>query len=171
MAKFSAICTYCHQSFTLPSHRMKVAKFCNQVCYHAHREATKGPPQKQAMATCHPDKPLAGLGLCSTCYSRQDREKKIDNYREAARRYSLKKFYRMSLEDYDSLFAQQKGLCAICKRPGTKTRGLMVDHCHRTTNVRKLLCYSCNTGLGHFRDSSRLLQQASAYLFSFENTL
>jgi hypothetical protein len=70
----------------------------------------------------------------------------------------------------------QQGLCAICHErlnkpqviggPGMlgTDKQLAIDHDHKTGIVRALLCSSCNTGLGLFRDSPRLLAQAIVYL-------
>lgn len=41
---------------------------------------------------------------------------------------------------------------------------LQVDHNHETKQVRDLLCHSCNTGLGKFKDSVELLEAATQYL-------
>ncbi len=44
---------------------------------------------------------------------------------------------------YDLLYHRQRGKCAICfKQP----KRLVVDHDHRTMQVRGLLCDGCNTG-------------------------
>lgn len=157
-------CQWCGSTKTTRYARTGRAKFCDQQCYHAWREATKGPPQKRAMATCHPERPLAGLGLCSTCYARQDRAKNAEKYKQAGRRYSLKKFYGMALDEYDVLFAAQGGLCLICSRPVEGERGLAVDHCHKSGKVRGLLCRPCNSALGLFEDSIERMQNAIAYV-------
>ena len=55
--------------------------------------------------------------------------------------------------------------CHICG--GTKTGRwgtLHTDHDHRTGKVRGKLCVGCNQGLGHFRESIRLLKKAISYL-------
>jgi hypothetical protein len=75
--------------------------------------------------------------------------------RERARRYGLK------LEDYRALVKNQGNACAICKR---SDRPLVVDHCHVTRKVRRLLCNKCNVGLGCFNDDPALLRAAAAYL-------
>jgi hypothetical protein len=49
--------------------------------------------------------------------------------------------------------------CMICGREATH-----IDHNHRTNKVRGALCNNCNTGLGMFQDSPKLLLWAAAYL-------
>ena len=41
---------------------------------------------------------------------------------------------------------------------------LFVDHCHNTGKYRGLLCVTCNTGLGAFKDNVDLMQKAIEYL-------
>jgi hypothetical protein len=80
-----------------------------------------------------------------------------------ARRNALANKYQMTLEQYDDMELQQKGCCAICgRREGH--RKLAVDHDHDTGKVRSLLCTRCNTGLGFFKDSPKLLAYAMVYL-------
>lgn len=82
---------------------------------------------------------------------------------ERDRRSKLKKKYGISVEVYDKMFKSQEGACAICKQKPAKKR-LAVDHCHRSSKVRALLCFHCNTGIGQFRDNEALLKKAIAYL-------
>ncbi|SPL97795.1 Phage endonuclease VII [[Actinomadura] parvosata subsp. kistnae] len=57
------------------------------------------------------------------------------------------------------MLARQGGLCAICRVvPGT-----FVDHCHATGQVRGVLCFTCNNGLGHFADNAVVLELAALY--------
>ena len=49
-------------------------------------------------------------------------------------------------ETRDRLLAEQGGVCAICGNP-PKTRGLSIDHDHKTGAVRGLLCFRCNRAL------------------------
>lgn len=66
-------------------------------------------------------------------------------------------------EVYDALFAQQGGLCAICKRPPGR-RCLQADHCHTTGKVRGLLCFRCNPALGLLSEDIAILQAAIDYI-------
>ena len=57
--------------------------------------------------------------------------------------------YGITEEDYNKMFAEQKGCCAICgKHQSEFKRTLNVDHNHITGNVRGLLCRTCNMALG-----------------------
>ena len=72
--------------------------------------------------------------------------------------------YGITPEQHATLLAEQNGLCAICRRLPKEGRELAIDHCHRSTQVRGLLCSNCNNGLGRFKDNPELLYEAAAYL-------
>ena len=68
-----------------------------------------------------------------------------------SRKQNLKYNYGLSTEDYNLLFMNQNGRCAICdKHQSELQRNLHVDHNHITGEIRGLLCPTCNTGLGRF---------------------
>lgn len=50
--------------------------------------------------------------------------------------------------------------CAICG----STERLHVDHSHTTKEIRGVLCFHCNLGLGHFKDNTEYLAAAIKYL-------
>lgn len=79
-------------------------------------------------------------------------------YPDAARRYAK---YGLSASDYNRMFAQQSGVCAICREPDRK---LVVDHDHKTDRVRALLCSHCNSAIGFLRESPLLARAAATYL-------
>ena len=83
---------------------------------------------------------------------------------EAQRVSNLKHRFGMTLEEYDELFDAQNGGCAICGGANTTGRRLAVDHDHETGEVRGLLCFGCNIGLGKFKDDVTLVKRAAAYL-------
>lgn len=55
----------------------------------------------------------------------------------------------------------QNGICLIC---GDELVRPHVDHDHKTGNVRGILCFNCNGGLGKFKDDMSLLLSAVLYL-------
>lgn len=81
-------------------------------------------------------------------------------------RYKLKQNYGMTKEEYEIMHGLQGGVCAICgKSEGRKNSNkLFVDHEHKGGRVRGLLCCSCNSGLGMFKDDRVLIERASLYL-------
>ena len=104
-------------------------------------------------------KPTARARLCKPC--RYAVHKPRADLRSARRKYN----YGLTREQFEALFAEQGGQCAICDRPlAAEGRNLHVDHCHFDKQVRGLLCGRCNTGLGHFRDDPELLQAAANYI-------
>jgi hypothetical protein len=73
--------------------------------------------------------------------------------------------YDRKKQHYKGLYTMQEGLCAICEMTTEENgKDFAVDHCHKTGKVRALLCNSCNTGIGTFRDSPYLLNKAIEYL-------
>lgn len=73
----------------------------------------------------------------------------------------------MTEADYERMFAEQEGRCAICRLPQRDHKHwqrLHIDHDHVTGRVRGLLCTHCNTALGKFADDPERLQRAIEYL-------
>jgi len=100
-------------------------------------------------------------------YARDHRKMFPDYWKDV----QLRKNYGITLFDYNQMHANQNGLCAICKKAEVvvdrrtgKLRMLAVDHCHAKGHLRKLLCHSCNNGLGAFKDNPALLRAAAEYL-------
>ena len=67
--------------------------------------------------------------------------------------------------DYENLLEKQNNACAICGITAEEDgKRLVVDHNHETLQVRGLLCYKCNSGLGFFQDNQAHLAMAIEYL-------
>jgi hypothetical protein len=107
---------------------------------------------------------------CSIC-----RRIQYHKYEETT---SISRKFKLTRIEYNKLWENQKGLCAICNLPETmvdkgKVRSLAADHCHKIqletgeTKIRGLLCTHCNNGLGRFKESSTLLKKAAKYLDDF----
>lgn len=89
------------------------------------------------------------------------RDKNKDKVAEQYQRKRLLK-YNLSQNDFDLLLENQNYKCAICTNDLTEK--FTVDHNHNTGNVRGLLCYKCNTGIGLLCDSPEILSKAIHYL-------
>lgn len=111
-------------------------------------------------------KSATGKTYYAPVYVKKKRKKKsVKKKYNELRGIALLKKYNLSKEEYNKLFYKQKGCCAICKKHQSEIkRKLAVDHCHETGRVRGLLCFTCNVGLGHFKDNENILQLAIAYL-------
>jgi len=94
--------------------------------------------------------------------TRKYRSERLEHYKITQRNLNLRKEYGLTREDYNKMFEDQKGRCAICQKEWHKT--LLVDHDHKTRRVRGLLCRKCNTGLGQFCDDPNILWDATLYL-------
>lgn len=91
--------------------------------------------------------------------------KQIHNPTDKKKYYRIKSKYGITPEQYNLLKQNQNNKCKICGKDEAMTRnGLVIDHDHKTGKVRGLLCSSCNTGLGRFKDSVNYLEQAIKYL-------
>lgn len=136
-----------------------------------------------------PKKPKRSEDYLMTCKTHgkltkeqiQFRERKADNFifigqncLECIAVHGIANRYRLTVKEYEMFHVKQKGLCAICKRPETRTsRGkvtrLAVDHCHKSekenvVKIRGLLCFKCNAALGSFEDNVEFLKNAIEYL-------
>ncbi len=76
--------------------------------------------------------------------------------------------YSIPPAEYRELWLRQRGLCAICQR----FKANSVDHDHACCDgpyscgkcVRGLLCRTCNTILGRWRDDQETFLRAAEYL-------
>jgi len=82
---------------------------------------------------------------------------------ETQRALRLRKWFDLSVEDFDKIMEYQGGVCFICKRPPKDGRRLAVDHCHKTGLVRGLLCAFCNRAIALFRDDLARFQNTVEY--------
>ena len=99
---------------------------------------------------------------CKECRSETDKARYL-----ADRSNYYKRTYGITEADYDVMYFEQDGCCAICGKHQTQDkRRFCVDHCHETGNVRALLCNTCNTALGKFQDNEDLLRRAADYIRS-----
>lgn len=126
------------------------------------------------MATCHPDKSHYAKGFCRTCHKKDwynrnpgahQRHHRITYLRRKASgkvtAYEYKKKYGITVDQFNTMFKDQDGRCAICvdelKKPN-------VDHNHWTGKVRGLLCMNCNFLVGQYERKSDIAENLEVYL-------
>jgi hypothetical protein len=129
--------------------------------------------QVKPLTAFRPRRQVFGMGTeswCRPCANAYEMERR--NARETyeqRRDINLRYNHGISLDEYDSMHAEQGGVCAICGLPETRVfKGrvgkLHVDHNHVTGRLRALLCRACNNGLGSFGDDVERLKAAIAYI-------
>lgn len=104
-----------------------------------------------------------GFSYCKKCCSIKRKQDWISNKEKIAQsnKYSfMKQKYGLNKESYEVLLKSQNGKCDICKIKNPEA----VDHCHKTGETRGLLCRSCNTALGMFKDDIDILNNVIIYL-------
>ena len=93
---------------------------------------------------------------------------------QASKHVGLKR-YKLTIEQYNDMFAKQDYKCAICSKAWqqTETKRWPVDHDHSCCPVRGqtcgdcirgILCQSCNHALGLVQDNVVILQGMIDYL-------
>jgi len=99
--------------------------------------------------------------------------RKTEEGRLAAKESVRKCNYGLTNKEYNEILKTQNNSCAICQtKPHINGRDLAIDHDRKCCPGRKscgkcvrgILCSSCNTSLGGFRDSTELLVSAFHYL-------
>lgn len=96
-------------------------------------------------------------------YLKDWRKRNPEKVREHALRAKAK-LYGLTLEQYKELLAKTDGCCSICGDRPKSSKNLHIDHDHKTSVVRGLLCMKCNVGLRAFREDPELMLKAMWYL-------
>ena len=70
----------------------------------------------------------------------------------------------MTIERYNKILEEQNNCCKICGKNQLEfKKKLHIDHCHSTGEVRGIVCYRCNIGLG-FIDNKIWFDKVLKYL-------
>jgi len=102
--------------------------------------------------------------VCRICVNEQARKSCV-----RCQRTKILSLHGITEVDFEIMFKEQNGVCAICCQPeiakfNGKIQHLAVDHDHVTGIVRGLLCLNCNHVLGKAKDNPEILRKAADYL-------
>ena len=114
--------------------------------------------------------------ICLTCSKERRKEWRKNNpekYRAQRRRKRLKISYKITTTIYEKMLTDQNGKCAICGKTKNQTQSgkeipFGIDHCHKTGQIRGLLCNKCNSAIGFFEDRIPYMELGIAYLRKYE---
>ena len=88
--------------------------------------------------------------------------------KERKLRSHLERTYGLTLEDYEEMVFEQDNKCYLCGEEPSDVYGrLVVDHCHHTGKVRKLLCRMCNIHLSKIEACPEYFNRVKEYLDSY----
>ncbi len=78
------------------------------------------------------------------------------------------KRHGMTEAQFFTMWYAQEGRCVICRKnlvmQGTSQTSAVIDHNHKTGEIRGILCSGCNRGLGYLNDDPTVLKRAMEYL-------
>ena len=84
---------------------------------------------------------------------------------ESARVRLLKRKFNLTHREYEQLYQNQNGLCAVCgESEMVDGRHLAVDHDHETEKIRGLLCGRCNLMLGRIENNMEITLKMLKYI-------
>jgi hypothetical protein len=102
--------------------------------------------------------------VCKSCQALKSAEyRSRGGYKERVRNNYLWDTHKLTTEEYNLLLAYQENVCQICKS-SEKNGTYHVDHCHRTGDIRGILCGSCNRGIGYLQDNLQIARSSVEYL-------
>jgi hypothetical protein len=127
-------------------------------------------PDSQRCPACKQWKPVSEFprnrstrdgfaAYCKPCHNERGRRNR-QRLHGSTRHYHLKRRYGIGARDVERMIEAQGGMCAVCRTAPAQH----VDHDHATGQVRGILCFNCNGGLGQFRDDRAVLERAITYL-------
>ena len=86
------------------------------------------------------------------------------NKQERQRQANRKHRYGLDYLPIEEMNKEQGGLCAVCRKPFIQRNEPQMDHDHNTMEIRGLLCFQCNRGIGGLQDNPALCRVAAEYL-------
>ena len=97
-------------------------------------------------------------------YEREALQEKT-HLREYRKDYTLKRYFNISLEQYNEILEKQGNKCPVCSRHKDEfSKYMPVDHDHTTGEIRGIVCSDCNVSvLRHFVDPE-IYERAKQYL-------
>jgi len=126
----------------------------------------KNPDKISAQNKRHRDNPLYKDKIKT--YMKQYREEHKEELNKNNKWSQIKSLYGLSKNDWELLWSEQNGCCAICGKKFKSYAGADTDHDHKTGKGRGLLCRRCNSAIGQFNDDIELMKLAIKYILKYK---
>jgi DNA-directed RNA polymerase subunit RPC12/RpoP len=102
------------------------------------------------------------IQMCNKCSNKYWKNYRENNRDKINLTHRMVK-YGITVEEHNKLLKLQLNSCAICKRSFDIVKEV-VDHNHKTNEVRGILCYSCNAAIGFMKENEDLIWNMLEYL-------
>jgi len=109
---------------------------------------------------------LGRVSTCKSCQSiksakRYQEYRKNPDFRHRNINAHFIRRYGISHNEVLKMKEEQDNKCAICHK---EDKRLHLDHNHDTGQIRKMLCFNCNSVLGYAKENPEILAEAIKYL-------
>jgi hypothetical protein len=101
---------------------------------------------------------------CRTVSPALRARRNTSKFKAAAAQAHYRRTYGIAVEDKVRLVLAQGGVCASCGSGFTGGKDTTVDHDHRTSKIRGILCRKCNLALGLLMEDPVRIHQLAEYI-------
>lgn len=77
--------------------------------------------------------------------------------------------YYIGMKDIEKLIGPKPVVCSVCV--GARSLRLVVDHDHKTDEIRGWLCDKCNLALGYLGDDIETIQRLAQYMYKYNKQI
>lgn len=93
----------------------------------------------------HKDGKQSHCMRCFKFYKEINYDNTKDNYKKRARKSRLKRTYGITEKEWQTMFKNQGGKCALCNKDHKEMKTKMhTEHNHKSGKIRALVCFYCN---------------------------
>jgi hypothetical protein len=161
-------CRPCHRALGRESRERRGGKKPQENCSRCGQERDGRHPSYCRACWQGPIREERLAAPCTTCGGAKDQRHEY-YCKRCAQDIWLRREFGITADQWEAKFAEQGGVCGICKGgPGETNDGRIrewhTDHDHETGRFRGVLCASCNIGIGHFGDDVGRLLAAADYI-------
>jgi len=95
---------------------------------------------------------------------REKARRETPEARAKAKAYHLYRNYGITWDEREAMIVCQGSVCAVCGSAEWGHMGPLVDHDHKTGEVRGIVCHKCNIGIGLIGDNLERAKSVVDYL-------